>query len=86
MSTKMQVSRSPMARWMSAAVTVESTPPESPQMTRRAPTRSRMRGTHASAKPRIVQFGCAPHTRSTKLRRISFPSTECVTSGWNWRP
>ena len=45
LSTKMQVSRSPMARWTSAAATVESTPPESAQTTRSSPTRSRMRGT-----------------------------------------
>ena len=43
----MQVSRSPIAWWMSAATTVESTPPESPQTTRLVPTRSRMRGTSA---------------------------------------
>ena len=33
LSTKMHVSRSPMARWMSIAATVESTPPDSPQTT-----------------------------------------------------
>ena len=43
MSTKMQVSWSPMARWISAAVTVESTPPLSPQTTPAVPTRARMR-------------------------------------------
>ena len=38
LSTKMQVSRSPMARWISSAATVESTPPLRPQTTRPSPT------------------------------------------------
>ena len=86
MSTKMQVRRSPIARCTSAAVTAESTPPERAQMTCLAPTSCRTRGTQASTKLSIVQSGRAPATRSTKLRRISLPSTVCVTSGWNWTP
>ncbi len=43
LSTKMHVSRSPMARWMSSAATVESTPPLKPQTTRPSPTCARMR-------------------------------------------
>src|SRR5438094_1881131 len=46
-----------------------------------APTRCRTRGSQASTKLSIVQSGRAPATRSTKLRRISLPSTVCVTSG-----
>ena len=38
LSTKMHVSRSPIARWMSSAATVESTPPLKPQTTRPSPT------------------------------------------------
>ena len=82
----MQVRRSPIARCTSAAVTVESTPPESAQITRLVPTRWRTRGTQASTKLSIVQSARAPATRSTKLRRISLPSMLCVTSGWNCTP
>ncbi len=43
LSTKMQVRRSPIARCISTAATVESTPPLSPQTTRPSPTCSRIR-------------------------------------------
>jgi len=45
LSTKMQVRRSPTARWTSAAATDESTPPESPQMTCSSPACSAIRAT-----------------------------------------
>ena len=51
----MQVSWSPIASWISTAATALSTPPDRPQMTRPAPTSSRMRVICASRKPAIVQ-------------------------------
>ena len=48
-STNTQVSWSPMARWMSAAATDESTPPESPSMTSSLPTWARIFATASSA-------------------------------------
>ena len=82
----MQVRRSPTACWTSAAVTVESTPPESAQTTRLSPTRARRRTTSCSTKLSIVQSVRAFATRSTKFRSISRPSAVCVTSGWNCTP
>ena len=41
-STSTHVSRSPIARWMSVAATVESTPPESPHSTWPSPTCARI--------------------------------------------
>ena len=59
-STKMQVSRSPTARCTSTAATEESTPPESPQITRLVgPTSSRIRATSVSTKCPGVQSGAA---------------------------
>ena len=55
LSTKMQVSRSPIARWISTAATDESTPPESPQMTPSSPTCCRMRSVASSTNARTVQ-------------------------------
>ncbi len=64
----MQVSRSPTARWTSAAATAESTPPDSAQMTSPsepvsrawASTRSRMSATVVSMKLPAVQVGATP--------------------------
>ena len=41
-STKMQVSWSPIASWISTAATEESTPPDRPQITRPSPTWARI--------------------------------------------
>ncbi len=49
LSTKMQRSRSPMARWTSRAATAESTPPERAQMTWPSFTWARMPSTATSA-------------------------------------
>ena len=54
-STKMQVSWSPIASWISTAATAESTPPESPQITLPRPTCSRMRAIASSLNCAIVQ-------------------------------
>ena len=54
----MQVSRSPTARCTSTAATDESTPPESPQITRASgPTSSRIRAISVSTKWPGVQSG-----------------------------
>ena len=83
----MQVSWSPTARCTSAAATDESTPPESPQITRcSVPTSSRIRATSVSMKWPGVQSGVAPQTSKRKLLRISPPRGVCATSGWNCTP
>ena len=50
-STNTQVSRSPIARWISAAATDESTPPDSPSSTSSSPTCARIA---ATASPHVV--------------------------------
>ena len=85
-STYTQVSCGPMARWTSAAATAESTPPDSPQMARPAPTWRRTASTCVSAIDAIVQVGRHPHTSNRKRRSISWPPGVCPTSGWNWTP
>ena len=50
-----------MAWCTSAAATAESTPPESPQMARPAPTCARMASTEVSMMDAIVQVGAQPH-------------------------
>ena len=54
-STKMQVSWSPIASWISTAATAESTPPDSPQITRPLPTCARIFSIASSLKARMVQ-------------------------------
>ena len=54
-STKMQVSWSPIASWISTAATEESTPPDRPQITRPSPTCARMRAICAARNPAMVQ-------------------------------
>ncbi len=83
----MQVSRSPMARWISSAATVESTPPDKPQTTLPvSPTWVRMRAVASSMKEAIVQSPVQPQTSKANRRRISAPCSVCTTSGWNSRP
>ena len=86
-STKMQVSWSPMARWTSDAATDESTPPERPQMTRsrRPPARGSSRSPCSMNDP-AVQVGSQPQTRKRKLPMMSAPRTVCATSTWNCTP
>ena len=71
LSTKMHVSRSPIARWMSIAATVESTPPLRPQTTRPSPTCARIRAVASSMNDAIVQSPVQPQTSNAKLRRMS---------------
>ena len=63
MSTKMHVSRSPIARWMMSAATVESTPPLSAadHAARRRPV-ARIRAVASSTNDAIVQSPVQPHT------------------------
>ena len=87
LSTKMQVSWSPMARCTSAAATVESTPPLSPQTTpARADARADALGL---ALDEVLHrpVGAAPcrcGRRSSPASRV--PRGVCTTSGWNWTP
>ena len=73
LSTKMHVRRSPIARWMSIAATLESTPPLRPQTTRPSRIAARMRAVVSSTNDDIVQSPVQPHTPQAKLRRISSP-------------
>ncbi len=83
----MQVSRSPMARWMSSAATELSTPPERAQITLPfGPTRSRIAPIASSAKPFIVQLPESLQSPKRKARSISLPRGVCTTSGWNCTP
>jgi hypothetical protein len=83
----MQVSRSPIASWISTAATELSTPPERPQITRPAsPTCSRMRSIASCLKAAMVQSPAQPQTTCTKLERSRAPSGVCTTSGWNCTP
>ena len=87
LSTKMQVCRSPIALWMSTAATLESTPPESPQITDSfGPTCARIDATASSTKEPIVQSPLSPQTPKRKFPRICAPCAVWVTSGWNWTP
>lgn len=61
-STKMQVSWSPIASWISLAATELSTPPDRPQITRPVPTCWRMRAISRSRKPAIVHLPSQPAT------------------------
>ena len=51
----MQVSWSPIASWISTAATAQSTPPDSPQMTRALPTWARIFATSLERKCAMVQ-------------------------------
>jgi hypothetical protein len=72
-----------MARWISAAATLESTPPDRPRMTSSSPTCSRMRATASSMWSRITQSGRAPADVEHEAAQQRAPCTVCVTSGWN---
>ena len=82
----MAVIRLPMARWRRAAVTVESTPPESPHTTRPSLTVSRMFFTDSSMNPAMVHPPEHLAMLKRKFLRISLPRGVCTTSGWNWTP
>lgn len=61
------------ARWSKAAVTDESTPPESPQTTRSSPTLFFISAMLLFTKELMVQSGPQPHTLKRKLLSIFFP-------------
>src|SRR6059058_1730569 len=84
--TKTQVSWSPSARWTRVAATAESTPPDSAQITRPAPTRARMLSVASAIKEPAVHDGVQWQTPNRKLRSTSRPLGVCTTSGWNWVP
>ena len=79
----MQVSWSPIASWISTEATAESTPPDSPEMTRAFPTCARILATSAERKCAMVQSPFSPAMRCTKLASSLAPSGVCTTSGWN---
>ncbi len=77
----MQVSWLPMARCTSAAATAESTPPDSPQITRDVPTVRRTFAISSSMNAPGVHDGSAPHTSNRKFSITSLPRGVCATSG-----
>ena len=85
-STKMQVSWSPIASWISTAATEESTPPDRPQITRPLPTWARMLATVSARKAPMVQSPVQPQTRWVKFFSSAAPCGVCTTSGWNMVP
>ena len=86
LSTKMQVRRSPIARWISSAATAESTPPLRPQTTLPSPTCRRMRAVASSMNDAIVQSPVQPQTSNANAAGSRRPRSVCATSGWNSRP
>ena len=66
MSTKMQVSWSPIALWMSAAATAESTPPDRPRITSSLPTCSRILAIACGANSGMFQCRSQPQISCTK--------------------
>ena len=74
LSTKMQVSRSPIALCSSTAATVESTPPDKPADDAAVADRARESApTLSSTNDAIVQSPRQPQTSNAKLRRICSP-------------
>ena len=72
-----------MAFETSAATTLESTPPESPRITRLSPTCSRMAAIESSMIESIVQLFARPQMSKRKLASIWLPCGVWRTSGWN---
>ena len=85
-STNTHVSRSPIARCTSSAATLESTPPESPQIARPSPTWARIASICSSITDLGLQVRSHPHTSSRKFVRTCWPYGVWTTSGWNWIP
>ena len=82
-STKMQVSWSPTASWISTAATALSTPPERPQITRPLPTWARILAISLDRKCAMLQSPGSPAILRTKLPMSWAPRGVCATSGWN---
>ena len=85
-STKTQVSWSPIALCTRAAATAESTPPLSAHNTRSEPTWSRTAATCCSMIDTWVHPGAHPHTSIRKWSKSSLPRSVWTTSGWNCTP
>ena len=86
MSTNTHLSRSPIARWTSSAVTAESTPPESAQITRpSSPTAARIFATASSTNEAAFQSRLQPQM-SRKLASTVRPCSVWFTSGWKRMP
>ena len=79
-------SRSPIARWTSSAATLESTPPESPQIARPSPTWARIRSICSSITDAGLHERSQPQTSSRKFVSTCWPYGVWTTSGWNWIP
>ena len=72
-----------MARWRSSATTALSTPPDSAQITRSLPTRSRMRAVASSMNAPMRKLKVTPHS-SRNASYSSRPRGVWATSAWNW--
>ncbi len=79
LSTKTQVSWSPMALCNNAATTDESTPPESPSNTLSLPTWARTLAMLSSIIWAGVQSASQPQISSTKCSNIRMPCRACVS-------
>ena len=74
--TKTQVSCLPIALWISAATTEESTPPERPSTTFWSPTCFRMSAIASSMKRSMVQLPVQPHrVRQNSTASSTLPAT-----------
>src|ERR1700712_3692615 len=82
----MQTSWSPTALCTIAAATAESTPPESPQMTRLVPTWVWMRATCSAMTLPLFQSAGMPAASWRKFSRTRWPNSECLTSGCHCTP
>jgi hypothetical protein len=85
-STNTHVSWSPTARCTSSAATEESTPPESPQITRPSPTCARIAAICSSMIDAALHVRSQPQMSDRNVVRICCPYGVCTTSGWNWIP
>ena len=72
-STNTQVSWSPIARWTSTAATLESTPPDRPQITLPLPTCARMRAICSSTIDAALQAMSQPQMSRRNVVRIVCP-------------
>jgi hypothetical protein len=82
----MHVSWSPTALCTIAAATAESTPPDSPQITRAEPTWARMRSTCSAMTLPLFQSAAMPAPTCRKFSITRCPNSECLTSGCHCSP
>ncbi len=86
LSTKTAVSCFPMARCTISVATVESTPPDTAEMTAWPPTCSLISLIFCATKSASFHPAEHSHTSNRKCASISFPRGVWLTSGWNWMP